>query len=138
MTDGTVNAVNGAAICTGVNPGQGQNVTAEITGGTINGGEAIRVYGGSSVEVIGGTVNGELGVEGDLAITGGVFTDEDAAKYVDGEYALKDGKVYVGLSIPAEPAPIPETGDGMGLFVFAGLALISMLGMVVLKKREQF
>lgn len=32
--------------------------------------------------------------------------------------------------------PIPETGDGMGLFVFAGLALISMLGMVAMKKRE--
>lgn len=32
---------------------------------------------------------------------------------------------------------VPPTGDGMGLFILAGLALISMLGMVVLKKREQ-
>lgn len=32
---------------------------------------------------------------------------------------------------------VPPTGDGMGLFVFAGLALISMLGMVAVKKREQ-
>lgn len=33
--------------------------------------------------------------------------------------------------------PVPETGDGMGPFVFAGLALVSALGMVMLKKRER-
>jgi len=85
------------------------------------------IYDGFSVTVTGAWYNAPV-----------KFSAEYVAVFERGEVALKDGKVYVGLSIPAEPAPIPETGDGMGLFVFAGLALISMLGMVVLKKREQF
>lgn len=58
----------------------------------------------------------------------------------DQEYILlAPGAVLPGSATPIpEEAPIPETGDGMGLFVFAGLALLSVAGMVVMKKREQF
>jgi len=41
-------------------------------------------------------------------------------------------------SLVNNATPIPETGDGMGLFVFAGLALISVLGMAAMKKREEY
>jgi len=50
---------------------------------------------------------------------------------VNGNYQTDAATLHVNVD-----APIPETGDGMGLFVFAGLAIISMLGMAVMKKRE--
>jgi len=64
--------------------------------------------------------------------------------YTDAEHEIPfefpDGVVPEGTSIYAawERLPVPETGDGMGLFVFAGLALISLLGMAALKRKEQF
>jgi len=60
----------------------------------------------------------------------------------DHDLTVNGQKVASGatVTIPGinESAPIPETGDGMGLFVFAGLALISMLGMAMMKKREEY
>ena len=50
---------------------------------------------------------------------------------VNGNYQTDAATLHVNVD-----APIPETGDGMGLFGFAGLAIISMLGMAVMKKRE--
>jgi len=70
----------------------------------------------------------------------GIFTFKEVTNVVDNESTVPPTspvKPYVAPIDPVAP-PIPETGDGMGLFVFVGLALVSMLGMVVLKKREQF
>ena len=80
-------------------------------------------------------VQAKAGAE--LAVAPGVILTNDSGVTikVNGK-TLSDDTLYTVPGISAEP--IPETGDGMGLFVFAGLALISMLGMVAMKKREEY
>jgi len=87
---------------------------------------------GSTVEIISAPRDAELTVAFEVTVVNGT---QNSIKVNGVEVGSEDTIKFI---TPVEEAPIPETGDGMGLFVFAGLALISMLGMVVLKKREQF
>ena len=98
------------------------------------------------LDIQSGEFDGAFEVEdGELTVSGGTFSEEAmkddtlaaAVKKLD-SYVDANGNTVVGIAPVVEPEPIPETGDGMGIFVFAGLALISMLGMVAMKKREEF
>jgi len=71
----------------------------------------------------------------------GWYTDaacENAFDFSNGVVPAGTSLYALWEEIPENGAAIPETGDGMGLFVFAGLALISLLGTVALKRKEQF
>ena len=76
--------------------------------------------------------------EGPRLTIDSVRADQDGYRYF-----CSVGKAQGAIVSPTftlhviDDAPIPETGDGIDLFVFAGLALAGLFGTVALKKKEQ-
>jgi len=109
-------------------------------------GQSVIWNGGEDKPVITVTDDAKLEIDDFVPERAGyVFSGWYTDAALETPFNLENGVVPAGTSLyaswdvaPVSGGDIPETGDGMGLFVFAGLALISMLGMVVLKKREQF
>ena len=118
---------------------------ATISGGTITGTGAaadnsIALYGvdTSCVNVSDGYINGKiLRWSSDSKLSGGYYSVEPNSDYIVSGYQMtpcSEGN-YKFKIVNSKPEPTPETGDETPVMIFAVLALLSILGIVITGKK---